>query len=629
MCGIAGFVADSLPRNAAEIVRRMNLSQARRGPDGEGLHVWEGAAAFGHRRLAIYDLSDAGRQPMLSADGRTGVVFNGSIYNFLDIRRELEQRGCRFHSHCDTEVLVHGYREWGIDDLTRRLRGMFAFAIWDHSARKLTMVRDRLGVKPLLYSVGARGLAFASTARALAVADFAGEIDPDAVLEFLEFGWVSEDRSIFRNVRKLPPATIVEWQDGRISERRYWNLPADSSRRIGFEDAVAETEELLLDAVKIRLEADVPVGALLSGGVDSTLICWAMSKLGANIRSFTVGTPGDPADESGDARRTANLLGIPHEVIELPPGEQPALDDLVNAYGEPFACPSALAMLRVSGAVKERATVLLTGDGGDDVYLGYTYHRNFLRAQRLANLLPAAAAKIWPALRNAVRGVPALRRPMHLMDFATAGLAAAIRTHDGLPWYEQEGLLGEQLSGRIMPQRAIPDSVQSARRLLADFLEYERRTRFVSEYMTKVDGGTMYYAIEARSPFLDQRLWESAAGLPFNVHLRGWELKAVLRELVSRRVGPEVASRRKQGFTVPVERWLATSWKPQLECLSSGGSLLELEGWIAPGKLSAAVQKAVGQGRAPLQIWSLIVLEQWLQQNGSGVASALSRVPVG
>jgi asparagine synthase (glutamine-hydrolysing) len=354
-----------------------------------------------------------------------------------------------------------------------------------------------------------------------------------------------------------------------------------------------------------------------------------MSKLGANIRSFTVGTPGDPADESGDARRTANLLGIPHEVIELPPGEQPALDDLVNAYGEPFACPSALAMLRVSGAVKERATVLLTGDGGDDVYLGYTYHRNFLRAQRLANLLPAAAAKIWPALRNAVRGVPALRRPMHLMDFATAGLAAAIRTHDGLPWYEQEGLLGEQLSGRIMPQRAIPDSVQSARRLLADFLEYERRTRFVSEYMTKVDGGTMYYAIEARSPFLDQRLWESAAGLPFNVHLRGWELKAVLRELVSRRVGPEVASRRKQGFTVPVERWLATSWKPQLECLSSGGSLLELEGWIAPGKLSAAVQKAVGQGRAPLQIWSLIVLEQWLQQNGSAVASALSRVPVG
>jgi asparagine synthase (glutamine-hydrolysing) len=579
------------------------------------LHVWEGSAAFGHRRLAIYDLSDAGRQPMLSADGLTGVVFNGSIYNFLDIRRELEQRGCRFHSHCDTEVLVHGYREWGVDDLTRRLRGMFAFAIWDHSARKLTMVRDRLGVKPLLYSVGGRGLAFASTARALAVADFAGDIDPDAVLEFFEFGWVSEDHSIYSNVRKLPPATIVEWQNGRISERKYWNLPDGGSRRIGFEDAVAETEELLLDAVKVRLEADVPVAALLSGGVDSTLICWAMSKLGANIRSFTVGTPGDPADESIDAQKTARLLGIPHEVIELPPGEQPALDELIDAYGEPFACSSALAMLRVSNAVKEKATVLLTGDGGDDVYLGYTHHRNFMRAQRLANRLPETAAKIWPALRKAVRRVPALRRPMHLMDFATGGLGATARIHDGLPYYERGGMLGDRLTGRILAQRAIPGSFHSARRLLADFLEYERKTRFVSEYMTKVDGATMYYAIEARSPFLDQRLWESAAGMPLEVHLRGGELKAVLRELVRRRVDPSVASRRKQGFTVPVERWLAAGWKPQLESLSGGGSCLEGEGWLAPGTLKAAVEKAASQGRVPTQVWSLIVLEHWFQHN--------------
>ena len=615
MCCIAGFVAVSLPRNAAELVRSMNFSQARRGPDGEGLFVWEGCAAFGHRRLAIYDLTDAGRQPMLSDDGQIGIVFNGSIYNFLDIRKELEGCGCHFHSQCDTEVLLQGYREWGIDDLTRRLRGMFAFAIWDHPARKLTMVRDRLGVKPLLYSVSGKKLAFASTARALAVADFAGDIDPDAVLEFLEFAWVSEDRCIFRNVKKLAPATILEWQNGRISERRYWSLPASGSRPVRFDDAVAETEELLLDAVRIRLEADVPVGALLSGGVDSTLICWAMSKLGANIRSFTVGTPGDPADESSDARATAKLLGISHEVIELPPGEQPALDDLINAYGEPFACSSALAMLRVSKAVKGKATVLLTGDGGDDVFLGYTYHRHFLRAQMLANQLPEAAAKIWPALRKVVRRIPSLRRPMHLMDFATAGLGGATRVHDGLPYYEREGLLGDRLNGRVLAQRAIPASFQSARQLLADFLEYERRTRFVSEYMTKVDGATMYYAIEARSPFLDQRIWESAAAMPFEVHLRGGELKAVLREIVRRRVGPEVASRRKQGFTVPVERWLAAGWKEQLQSLSDGRTRLEEEGWVAPGTLRIAVGKAGAHTRVPTQMWSLLVLEHWLQKN--------------
>ena len=557
---------------------------------------------------------------MLSADGQIGVVFNGSIYNFLEIRKDLQGRGCHFHSQCDTEVLVHGYREWGIDDLTRRLRGMFAFAVWDHPARRLTMVRDRLGVKPLAYVIGSHGLAFASTIRALAITGFAGGIDPDAVLEFLEFGWVSEDRSIFEKIKKVPPATIMEWQDGRISERLYWSLPAGGSRQVSFENAVAETEQLLLDAVKVRLAADVPVGALLSGGIDSTLICWAMSKLGANVRSFTVGTPGDPADEARHARSTAAILGIPHEVIDLPHGEQPAFDDLMGAYGEPFACSSALAMLRVSKAVRERATVLLTGDGGDDVYLGYTYHRNFLRAQMVANLLPDAAAGMWPALRKVVRRIPALRRPMHLMDFATAGLAGAIRTHDGLPWYEREYLLGDRLSSRIMANRAMPDSIQSARNLLAEFLEYERRTRFVSEYMTKVDGGTMHYGIEARSPFLDQRMWESAAGMPFNVHLKGWELKAVLRELVRRKVGPGVAARRKQGFTVPVERWLAKSWQPQLECLSGGGSCLESEGWIARGKLHGAVQKAIASGRAPLQMWSLIVLEQWLRRNTSQAA---------
>ena len=621
MCGIAGFVADSLPRDAVDVVRKMNVSQARRGPDAEGLHVWEGSAAFGHRRLAIYDLSDAGRQPMLSPDGQTGVVFNGSIYNFHDIRRELEQRGCRFHSQCDTEVLVHGYREWGIDDLVKRLRGMFAFAIWDHPARKLTMVRDRLGVKPLLYSVGNHAgnhaLAFASTAGALAAADFAGEIDSDAVLEFLEFGWVTEDRCIFRNVRKVAPATIVEWQNGRISERRYWTLPEGGSRQISFEDAVAETEELLMDAVKIRLEADVPVGALLSGGVDSTLICWAMSKLGANIRSFTVGAPGDPSDEARNASKTAQLLGIPHEIIQLPSGEQPALDDLVNAYGEPFACPSAIAMLQVSKAVKEKATVLLTGDGGDDVYLGYTYHSKFLQAQLLANRMPEAMAKLWPAFRPIVRRVPALRRPMHFMDFATAGLGAATRTHDGLPYFEHERMLGERLAGKTLEQRTIPASHRSARRLLQEFLDYERRTRFVSEYMTKVDGATMYYAIEARSPFLDQKIWESAAAMPFDIHLRGWELKAVLRELVRRKVDPSVASRKKQGFTVPVERWLATGWKPQIESLAQGSPRLEAEGWIAPGTLKSAAGKALDRGRAPLQMWSLIVLEKWLRHNSA------------
>ena len=589
----------------------MVCSLARRGPDSEGVSTWP-EAVLGHRRLAILDVSAAGNQPMLSDDGEIGLVFNGCIYNFQELRKELESSGHRFRSNTDTEVLLNGYRQWGIDGMVPRLRGMFAFGIWDNPQRKLTLVRDRLGVKPLLYAATNGQIGFASTITALREAGLVDEIDPAAVLEFLEFGWVSEDLAIYAGARKVPAATIVEWQDGRIQQRCYWTSPEPGSQRISFDDAVNRTEALLLEVVKLRLIADVPVGALLSGGIDSTLIAWAMAKLNANVKVFTVGTPGHPADESEDARETAHILGIPHEVIELAPGEQPALQDLTHAYGEPFACSSALGMLQVCKAVKAKATVLLTGDGGDDVFLGYNHHRNFHSAQRLSRLLPRQAARLWPALRPAVARIPALRRGMHLTDYAVGGLGAVTRTHDGLPYYERAGMLGERLSGRQMSHRQIADSFDSGRELMRDFLGYELRTRFLAEYMTKVDGGAMYYSIEARSPFLDQCMWEHAASLPIEMRLRGNELKAILRALVRRNVGPQVASRKKQGFTVPVENWLANGWRPQLDALVED-PLLEQQGWMRKGELAGAVSRAIEQGRAPVQLWTLVVLENWLR----------------
>jgi asparagine synthase (glutamine-hydrolysing) len=614
MCGIAGIVGRSIdPRRARRAVEAMVCSLARRGPDSSGVFTWPDAV-LGHRRLAILDVSPAGNQPMLSVDGEIGLVFNGCIYNFQELRQELEGCGHRFRSNTDTEVLLHGYRQWGIDALVRRLRGMFAFGIWDNPQRRLTLVRDRLGVKPLVYAARNGQLGFASTISALREADLADQIDPAAVLEFLEFGWVSDDLAIYQGARKVPAATIVEWQDGGINERSYWTPPEPGSRHCSFDDAVNETEALLLEAVKLRLVADVPVGALLSGGIDSTLIAWAMAKLNANVKVFTVGTPGHPADESAAARETAGILGIPHETIELAAGDQPALQDLTHAYGEPFACSSALGMLQVSRAVKPKATVLLTGDGGDDVFLGYNHHRNFHYAQRLARVLPRSVARVWPTLRGAIARVPRLRRAMHLTDYAVGGLGAVTRTHDGLPYYEHAGLLGERLEGRQMSHRQIADSLESGRELMQQFLAYELRTRFLAEYMTKVDGGTMYYSIEARSPFLDQRMWEHAASLPIETRLRGNELKAILRALVRRNVGPQVASRKKQGFTVPVENWLAKGWRPQLDALLEK-PLLEQQGWIRKGELAGAVATALGRGRAPVQLWSLVVLENWLRAN--------------
>jgi asparagine synthase (glutamine-hydrolysing) len=608
---------------------------ARRGPDGEGVESWDGAV-LGHRRLAIFDLSEAGRQPMNSPDGAVSVVFNGAVYNFLELRAELEARGCRFKSRTDTEVLVEGYREWGMDALARRLRGMFAFGLWDARARKLFLVRDRLGVKPLLYAASTDGtLAFASTVRALRRGGFAGEIDEQAVTEFLEFGYVTDDRAIYQGVRKVPAATILEWSEGGdVHAREYWSPPTvndavDDAAKLSFEEAVEETERLFLRAVEMRLHADVPVGALLSGGVDSSLVCWAVARLGGDVTAYTVGTPGDPWDETADAQTTARALNVRHKVLNVSADDAPGVGELVAAYGEPFACASALGMLRVSRAVSPEAKVLLTGDGGDDVFLGYPEHRHFRLAERVARAMPNVAARAWLAAQESFPRVGPLRRAASFLNYAAGGLGAVACAHDGLPSYRRQGMLGERLAGASVAQREIEWSHDSGRDLLSEFLEYDRRTRFVGEYLTKVDGATMYHSLEARSPFLDQGLWEFAAALPYALRLRGGTLKAVLRELARRRVGERVARGRKRGFGIPVQRWVAGRWRAQVaDALHD--SLLEKHGWIRAAPALARLEEAAGGGWAANQLWYVYVLESWLrhEENEREGAEAIGREPL-
>jgi asparagine synthase (glutamine-hydrolysing) len=633
MCGIAGLVGTFECGDAGaarRAVARMVCELKRRGPDGEGIEAWgsggAAAAVLGHRRLSIFDLSEAGRQPMLTDDGRVGVVFNGAIYNFRALRAELEARGCRFRSQTDTEVLLHGYREWGFDELVARLRGMFAIGLWDDAARKLFLVRDRLGVKPLVYAARDGRLAFASNVRALRVAGFAGEIDEQAVAEFLEFGYVTDDRAIYEGVAKVPAATIVEWADGRLHSRVYWTPPevAVTTTRRGsaraFEAAVEETEALFLRAVEQRLYADVPVGALLSGGVDSSLVCWAVARLGGDVTAYTIGTPGDEWDETADARATAEALGIKHRVLELSAADAPGVSELSAAYAEPFACASALGMLRVSRAVAPEATVLLTGDGGDDVFLGYPEHRHLWLASKLARAVPGAAARTWLAGREHVPRVGTLKRAASFLDYAAGGLGAVACAHDGLPVYRRHNLLGERLASATVAQRAIGWSHESARNVLTEFLRYDRRTRFVGEYLPKVDGATMHYALEARSPFLDQELWESAAALPYGVRLRRGQLKAVLREIARRRLGERVASGRKRGFGVPVGRWLAGRWRGAVEEMLAD-SLLERGGWIRAAPARALLARTAAAGAVPNQLWYVYVLESWLRHEERAAAA--------
>ena len=616
MCGIAGLIGFKDAEFAKDRARRMLTALARRGPDAEGLHSWPGAT-LAHRRLSIFDLSEAGRQPMLTADGSIGIVFNGSVYNFHELRAELEAK-YQFHSDSDTEVLLYGYREWGIDALAARMRGMFAVGIWDNNRRKLFLMRDRLGVKPLVYSMQNGTIAFASTVRALRVAGLVDQIDPQAMMEYLEFGYVTDQRTIYLGAAKLPPASILEWSEGQSTIREYWRPALAEDVGPSFEEAVSETERLLLQAVELRLFADVPVGALLSGGVDSSLICWAMKKLGSDITAFTVGTPGDPADETADAAATAKQLGIRHQVLTLAADDCPDIEELVAAFPEPFACSSALGMLRISRIIKPHVTVLLTGDGGDDVFLGYPRHEHFWLAQRIAKSMPDMAARLWQSMRGAVPKVGPLRRAAHLMDYSTGGLGAATAAHDGLPMYWRHEILGERLEERNVTQRQMPWSTAAARRVLSDFLEYERYNQFLGEYLPKVDGATMYYALEARSPFLDQELWNFAAALPYRVRLHGKRSKALLREIARRRIGERVATGRKRGFSIPVERWMAKEWRARVE-ESFQNSVLEKEGWIRSGPVLEQFKRAAATGRVPQQIWYLYVLENWLQQERAAV----------
>ena len=615
MCGICG-IAGPASSSCGSIVEAMNRCLERRGPDSGGV-LRSGAVVLGHRRLAIFDLSAAGNQPMSTPDGRLSVIFNGAIYNFHELRAELQAAGVRFASHTDTEVLLYGYRAWGIDELVRRSRGMFALALWDADHETLFLVRDRLGVKPLVYAEREGSIAFASTMRALRASGFVSDVDPLGIAEFLEHGYIPDSAAVYAGAKKFPAASIGEWSESSpLRIRCYWRPPtARPSSAVRFPDAVARTEELLSEAVRLRLFADVPVGALLSGGIDSALVCWAAAAQGAKVTAFTVGIPGDPTDETPDALATAREIGIDVQVLPMSDDDQPNLDDLTTAYAEPFATQSALGMLRVSRAIREAGfKVVLTGDGGDDVFLGYPRHRQIRTVEHIAAYTPGFATALWRSIRPLVPPVGVLRRARHLADYVTGGLGAYLRAHDGLPAFRDAGLLGERLLGVLPGSRGLQDSVVSARRLLTDYLDHDLQHQFVGEYLTKVDGTTMFYGLEARAPFFDHLLWEYASSLPYTTRLHNGELKSVLRGIARGRISQRLAGGRKRGFSVPVEQWLRGRWLDKVTSRLREGVLVR-DGWVSRTGLERVLAAPRGQGLGAHHLWYLTVLESWMSAN--------------
>lgn len=628
MCGIAGTVGSKQPEK--ERLLRSGELMRHRGPDSAGYWNATGVEMV-FRRLAIIDLSPSGNQPMANEDGRVQVVFNGEIYNFGQLRTELEQKH-RFRSHTDTEVLLHGYEEWGVEGLLQRIDGMFAFALWDGAKQELLLARDRIGKKPLYYSevppseTDGEGtmVAFASTLNALCeLLPRKPEIDPVALDEYLIYQAVPAPRTIYQGVRMLLPGHFARVPHGRPAEvQRYWELSYATKIRRSEADVLEELDQLLRDAVKRRLVADVPLGAFLSGGVDSSIVLGIMSSLGAGpVEAVNIGFDDAAFDERPYARQVAakwkaNL----HEHV-ISPLDVRRLPEIVWHYGQPLADVSIVPTFSVAQAAREHVTVALNGDGADEAFGGYSRPVVARAAQGFREGLPSF-------FQGAARSLlPLLGKHGRMLAEAVASPAReAFAYRRGLRNVRERLYSPELLSA--LNGHAHPDANYAGVWDRADgptdvdrTLFGEIKTYLPDQLLVKMDVSTMAHSVEARSPFLDTRVIEFAATIPASQLMRGFQTKTLLKKLAERYAPPSVIYRRKKGFVMPVSPWLRGELAPYLKALL-GSRAASKRGWFNPDVTRCMIDEHLsGKNDWGNGLWTLIILEIWCRLFVDGTLS--------
>lgn len=609
MCGIAGVISPQ--PSDADRFRRAGDIMRHRGPDAEGLHL-AGAASLVFRRLAIIDLSPSGNQPMSNEDGTVWTVFNGEIYNFRELRAELGGRH-RFRSKTDTETIIHGYEEWGIEGLLSRIDGMFAFAIWDENRQLLALARDRIGKKPLYHTESGEGFAFASTINALLeLLPEPPGLDPAALDDYLVYQSVPSPRTIYAGIDSLPPAHWAIWRPGSGLEiRRYWELSYASKKRRREPELLEELDALVRSAVERRLVSDVPLGAFLSGGVDSSLVVGVMSALGAGpVEAVNIGFEDPQYDESPYARIVAAHCKASLHQHVLPPDEVCRLPEIIWHFGQPHADVSIVPTYAVGRAAREHVTVVLNGDGGDEAFAGYARPIVARAAEAVRRLVPSvlqgrAAAAIGAGGRNGRILAAALQRSAKDAFIYDRGL----RPYRGDLYTDA---FMERLAGRD------PDTHYAAAWDRADgptdcdrALQGDLTTYLPDQLLTKMDVATMAHSVEARSPLLDTKLLEFAASIPASQLTRGFQTKYLLKRLAERYVPPEVLYRRKRGFVMPASRWLRHELAPQLKAILLSPEALN-RGIFKPNVVRRMVEEHAANVRdwGP-QLWTMLVLEIW------------------
>ncbi|MBW3534387.1 MAG: asparagine synthase (glutamine-hydrolyzing) [Gemmatimonadetes bacterium] len=622
MCGIAGIVALGPAGRTPDpaVVRAMAERLVHRGPDART--SWtspSGRCALGHARLRVIDL-ETGGQPMANEDGTVQVVFNGEIYNFAELRRELMALGHSFRSTGDTEVIVHGWEAWG-EGVVERLDGMFAFGLWDERRGRLLLARDRPGKKPLYWAEKDGALLFASEIKALLDAGVEPDADPRAFPLYLAYGYVPAPGTFYRAVRKLPPATLMTMEaDGARRERRYWSLRFRSGdMRRG--DAVERVRTTMEDAVRRRLVADVPLGAFLSGGIDSSVVVGLMSRLSDRpVRTFSIGFGDDPGyDETAYARRVADHFGSDHTEFRVEAGAVELVDRLVDAYDEPFGDSSAIPTSIVSGLAREHVTVALTGDGGDEIFAGYPRFLGMVIAERM----PRWAARVGDALGRRLPHHDDFRHPTRRFSrfFHAAALPAEERMLRWIGFFadDVDALLrpglAAALDGRALTAHfRAPLEAHAGQSPLARALALNFETYLPEDLLVKADRCSMTHGLELRSPFLDTAVMELAAGLPDRLRIRGGTLKWILREAYRDMLPPGVLSRGKMGFGIPLPMWFRTHWRPLLEAriLAPEARLWSV---LRPEPVRRMAEAHLaGTADFGHQLWALLTLETWLER---------------
>ena len=634
MCGIAGIVDLKGKREVSRaLLSRMNQTQVHRGPDAGGLH-FEPGVGLGHRRLSIIDLA-TGQQPLANEDGSVVVVFNGEIYNYHALIPELTLLGHVFRTKSDTEVIVHAWEAWG-EACVERFRGMFAFALWDRNRETLFLARDRLGVKPLYYALLGDGhLVFGSELKALAVhPGFARELDPLAIEDYFAFGYIPDPRTVYRMARKLAPGHTLTVRRGASvpAPREYWDVRFTLDNPIGEADAQAELVERLRESVRLRMISEVPLGAFLSGGVDSSAVVATMAGVSEQPVNTCSISFSDPAyDESAYARRVAERYRTRHFVDNVDSDDFGLVDALARIYDEPYADSSAIPTYRVCQLARRHVTVALSGDGGDESFGGYRRYRFHTMEERLRSMLPLSVRR--PAFGLLGRVYPKADWAPQVFRAKTTFQALARSSVEA--YFHTASILSNEMRGRLYSNafkaelggynaaevfhgHAARAGTEDALGLV-QYLDF--KTYLVGDINTKVDRASMAHSLEVREPLMDHPLVEWLASLPSSLKVRGNESKRLLKKAMEPQLPHDLLYRRKMGFAVPLARWFRGPLRGPLRDQLHGGRLAAT-GWFKSGYVGQLLtQHDTGVRDHSTPLWTLLMFDAFLAQVMEGETS--------